>query len=838
MNRRTALVLALLLCGGGAGLLGCSPSTELDGAPVPNSRPDTRISGQPPTIIEASFVVSFFWTGSDPDGQVTGFQWRISDNGTDGISYRDTLTFDPATGDTLNPWHTTTVTDSTFIVTADIPEFPGDPEDYARSYETHTIWVRAVDDRGAVDPTPAFISFTATTLLPSVFVDTPSSFGGQSFALAAPPAVTFGWTGVDPDWDAGTPTAARYLFKQALLSDGSFCTTKTAFDENVDFLLSYEDSAWSPWIAYEVDAVRRRAIFPDTPQRDPDGNLIYYLFAVQVRDTAGAVSVDRTYGRSVANCYTTRTLTPILRVYEPFLGSQNASGVLRVDRYDIAKGQPLNFNWSATAASYAGEVVSYRYGWDVGDPDDPEDPNWAIAPGLTDQHKAAPTQVYESGVHVLTIVVMDNSNQRTLYRIVLNVVPVPDPANQRPLLLVDDVQDRDASGWPSQDGAIRYNNDINRDAFWESVLDAASGGVQEFLPSEDIWDSEDRLLDYRTVVNYRALFWMVRYTNASNNTVGAKFRPESPNKDKFIWLAPYQEQVGNLFYMGARGLNHFLFPQNYMVPMVFEARERYLILNNVTYVLGWGERELPDGTMLRVGLDRYPYRVIGISVLDQMSPPQYNIYGRPSYGFQERTNICASMKALVLDEDFRDTYLAGSGAIADTIWTEPRIDWQGRNPTASPGPNYWFELPYVWSIDEFYNQDIANRGTPFTIQDCEVAGSAEPVPCIVPMFRALSRYDWYRLKLAEAGDPEWPRPTYNTDDLNEACGEMCLNGDQTSSRTNGTMVGFITLKNSQTTPSGRGDVVWGFDIYRFDWQEAARAVRWVIGEHFGIPLRP
>ena len=38
------------------------------------------------------------------------------------------LTIDPVTGDTLNPWFDITASDSTFLVTADIPDFPGDPD--------------------------------------------------------------------------------------------------------------------------------------------------------------------------------------------------------------------------------------------------------------------------------------------------------------------------------------------------------------------------------------------------------------------------------------------------------------------------------------------------------------------------------------------------------------------------------------------------------------------------------------------------------------------------------------------------------------------------------------
>ncbi len=116
--------LALIAIGLLTVLAGCSTDTNLGGVAVPNARPDTRVTGQPPTLLEASFVVTFNWTGADPDGRIVGYQWKISDNGTDGISPRDTLTYDPLTGAEMNPWHFTTATDSSFVVLADRPDFP------------------------------------------------------------------------------------------------------------------------------------------------------------------------------------------------------------------------------------------------------------------------------------------------------------------------------------------------------------------------------------------------------------------------------------------------------------------------------------------------------------------------------------------------------------------------------------------------------------------------------------------------------------------------------------------------------------------------------------------
>ena len=63
------------------------------------------------------------------------------------------------------------------------------------------------------------------------------------------------------------------------------------------------------------------------------------------------------------------------------------------------------------------------------------------------------------------------------------------------------------------------------------------------------------------------------------------------------------------------------------------------------------------------------------------------------------------------------------------------------------------------------------------------------------------------------------------------------NLDQTIARTEGVPVGFLTHKTEYLKPSRKGDVVWGFDPYRFDWAEMRRAVRWVLGEYFGLVMR-
>ena len=124
LSRSGGALWAVALLLGLAG--GCSTDTEMNGVRVPNAAPDTRVTGQPPTLLEASYAVEFRWTGSDADGRIRGYQWKLSDNGTDGISPQDTLTVDPLTGAVLHPWNFTASTDSSFLVLADQPGFPGD----------------------------------------------------------------------------------------------------------------------------------------------------------------------------------------------------------------------------------------------------------------------------------------------------------------------------------------------------------------------------------------------------------------------------------------------------------------------------------------------------------------------------------------------------------------------------------------------------------------------------------------------------------------------------------------------------------------------------------------
>lgn len=834
---------------------GCGPSTDLTGSPIPNSVPDTRVTSRPPELLETGFVVRFFWTGSDPDGRIQGYHWKISNNGTDGISVLDTLTFDPATGDTLNPWRYTATTDSTFFVSADIPDFPSDPEGYDRSYQSHTFLVRSIDEDGAVDPTPALVSFNSTTLLPTVQVVGPGAIVNQREAQGLPKMVRILFEGEDPDADSRLPTRVRFLWKPAILPSGAYAAAEGHFvGANLDYLVSFDDPDWTDWQAYDPDDDTRRFSQGGNESFDGDGDRIFYLFAVQVMDTAGAVSIGRTYARQVSNVSIVE-LAPTLHLVEPYIAEKTGSG-LHVDLQmsHIAGGRELNVSWLADASSYAGRVVSYRYGWDIADVEDASDPNWAVPPANTPQNRRAPTISFSSGIHVLTVEVLDDSDQITRGRVPVTVVPIPDPANQFPLLLVDDVNDINSASWEGEQGQL-YDRDAYRDDFWNAAL-GAPGGVSD-------WDSTGQTIDarvdvssitYQEAVKYKAIVWYSRWTPGVLGAVAKYFRPLfgdqlTPDEDRHIWLAEYQKNAGNLLLAGPRAMLNFLTESAFELPVVFEERDGawstgYRVINGTPVRTGFGNRLLPDGTTVRVGPLRYPFKTMGVSLVDIMSHSTYYEYGTAQKVTSRRKATCVGLKGLRVDDTFRAEFLPGGADFSDVILTNTNVDWAD-NPM--PLDDDVLSFVYSWGSDEFYNADAVGRNTNWTEQagapfGCGDGASDMTTLCLVPMFRSISRFDWVQMERQELDpDDTWPHGYYGGQgqgDITALCGPAALKVGNNDAITNDRPVAFISRKNALEKPSQAGDVVFGFDPYRFDNDEMYEVVRWVLGQHFGLTMTP
>jgi hypothetical protein len=109
------------------------------------------------------------------------------------------------------------------------------------------------------------------------------------------------------------------------------------------------------------------------------------------------------------------------------------------------------------------------------------------------------------------------------------------------------------------------------------------------------------------------------------------------------------------------------------------------------------------------------------------------------------------------------------------------------------------------------------------------------------MFRSVSRYDWVQMNQIADGNVDWPDGFYGgqgQEVLDSVCGSNALSLDRTRAITNNQIVGFIARKTAPDKPSQVGDVMFGFDPYRFDNDHMERVVHWVLGEHFGLSMNP
>lgn len=201
MSRRLSHPVAaalVLLAVVAAVVVGCSPRKVL----APDTPPETILFVQGP-VDTVSLIVHLFWFGTDPDGEVTGFELRFRNPA--------------APADTQ--WVPTTRTDSLFTVFT------------PSGISTPRFEVRAIDNQGQRDPTPASEDFTFSNLAPTVDLLNPPALADTTF-----PSVTLSWNGIDPDGDVA-------LLQYRIWLDGNeanarLTTQRTFTIPSADFLQS------------------------------------------------------------------------------------------------------------------------------------------------------------------------------------------------------------------------------------------------------------------------------------------------------------------------------------------------------------------------------------------------------------------------------------------------------------------------------------------------------------------------------------------------------------------------------------------------------------------------
>ncbi len=621
----------------------------------------------------------------------------------------------------------------------------------------------------------------------------------------------------DEDGIGGRPLKYRYLLKEAVI-DGVVINTSSRFEQYKDQLVPFDDPQWSSWIDLRLaDESQPRILMPTLDEES------VYILAAQVLDADGTASMDLLYGWSAINFRVSdHQFRPCISVYEPFLGEFSSSV-----SFEIAAGQPLNFTVSASASAYGGTISSLRYGWDVADPDDADDPGWAVPAGIAEDYLQVPQQAFFYGIHSLVVRAEDSFGNSHDLSWSLNVVPFVSPENQLPLLFIDQVVDNYSNVWPDASGSVFYDQEQHRDEYW-SFLEGSTG-VQDFIWERDHLN-HTASVSFSDIVQYKTV--MVNARAHVQQTLFQQFRPQN-GQDRFVWLAPYQTQGGNLFLVGDRSMESFLEQLNYMVPLVFDTNEWLYLLDDQVYTVGFGVREDPDGNQYNRGTRMYPFQTAGLSLLDWSSPIAKNVYARSQPAIQDRTPKCSGLKAMTLSENFRSQHQVDVLAIADTLWTNPDIDWRD-------GLIDSLNTNFPFTGDEFVDANISSRTTPWSRQEC-----ADGVDgfCLEPMFQGVSRFDWLREKRWAEGETDWPGSQYSNYELKGICGEMALADLDTpggvvpngTALVNGQTYGYLSYKNVAQKPSGKADAYWGFDPYRFDQEESRKSVGWVL-EYFGLQV--
>jgi hypothetical protein len=467
-----------------------------------------------------------------------------------------------------------------------------------------------------------------------------------------------------------------------------------------------------------------------------------------------------------------------------------------------------------------------------------------VPPGLGPEHLSAPETTLEAGAHCFVVVCADTHAGCTRVLVFLNVIPWPAYEVRRPLLLVDDVQDIVSNAWPDHLGYIAYDNDVYRDAFWENALSDVAG----FYPQRDVIDNEEQLGAWglRDIVEYRTVIWATRYNRlsyiAQNFSPGFVYVPDdqggSDLVQNYIWLDTYQRHGGNLLLVGTGAVTNFhvtnYYDPGWLHPIFYNATGPDAVCNGEALPIGFGHHEQPDGSLLQLGSLLHPYRSLGISVLDRARPRYF--YGHDESFFPmddcisavdgNRRLECVGPKALFLDGDFRDAYGVG-GSVPGEIAMWDVIDWQDAQYDIPP-----IDLPYVFGeYDEFYDTDITGRPAEWSHRVRPDGG-----PMIEPMWRLRTRYDWILDRHLIDGETDYP-------DFNpvEVCGLGVFpegTGWGSAARTlmDAAPAGFISHATVETKPGGLPDMVWGFDPHRFDHAGMARALRWVLGDFFGLDV--
>jgi hypothetical protein len=487
-------------------MLGCE---AYEGDVKSNQAPVVSVTSGPPDGSVSSYIVHFFWNGWDHDGDVRYFEFAITDN--------DSGAFNPADTTGRDKWQRTWAYDSTFTFSADEPGDSSGSDMIAEFTRSHTFFIRAVDDKGLASPHPAYRSFTAMTLSPTVDITFPEYLGLNPVTL--PNIATFRWTATDyiDNIDSKQePDSIRTILVDIAPYDYRFDSTLEYIRENPDA------PEWTEWRNYRAPLDQGKSW--TTPPLVAGA----YLFAAQAKDEAGAVTPVFDERRNVR-----RVLIPsdrwgpiitLCNDYYPCFRSGTYVPPLSIIEWP--DGKPISFTLELSEVT-AGATFQYRYGWNVDLPS--WDDEWISYPGEVVTLPVEDPGGGFSGTHTFSVEAINDGGFKTRLNVEVNFIPF---TMERDLLVVDDYdEDRVPCGISSTNGTLPCDDE--HDAFWVDMLQEAAG----FEPVVDIIEvSRSSPLPMDKLAQYKNVIWNVYGGHEIQEAYlphlydQIKFRPDDPSE--------------------------------------------------------------------------------------------------------------------------------------------------------------------------------------------------------------------------------------------------------------------------------------------------------------------
>ena len=347
--------------------------------------------------------------------------------------------------------------------------------------------------------------FVPGEVSPYVIITKPPTSGGTDIYATV---IAFQWESAPYN-----PDSVRYFW--GLVTD-----TVGIYNPSFDIIRDLNENPWryenrwNRWISYAApgDSGKSTILGDDEIM---EINKVH-IFAVQAKDYAGDYTKVFELGLNTRRFIVSAVAGPLLSVTEPFIGFREFVGdALTPVSVEIPPGIPLNFSWVADASSYGGEIVCYRYGWDIQDLNDPSQWDTACSPFIT----AASEKTLYSGIHTFFVEAKDNANKSTIGVVEVTILPF---SMDRNLLWVDDFYSVDFT-------QIMYHipTETEHDTFWLDICSRADG----FNPGVDVYDATPmnfRPPDLSKIGQYKNIIWTFNAddgTGAWDNVV--RFTPES-----------------------------------------------------------------------------------------------------------------------------------------------------------------------------------------------------------------------------------------------------------------------------------------------------------------------